>query len=85
MLKRTRFAFIYRTREESPNDPKLSDRRSGRGSCAVGLRGAGAVTAEPVRGMKVEKEGFATDGSKGEKGGLFNHENQGNRIKWRGA
>ena len=37
-------------------DPKLSDRRSGRGTCRWVERrrwsAAGAVTAEPVRGMK---------------------------------
>jgi hypothetical protein len=42
----------YSVRVETPNDPKLSDRRSGRGPCTVGAtRGpeAGAVTVEPVR------------------------------------
>jgi len=38
---------------EAPNDPKLSDRRSGRGTCRRverwGWSAAGAVTAEPVR------------------------------------
>ena len=36
----------------TPNEPKLSDRRSGRGTCMVGGKAvveAGAVTAEPVR------------------------------------
>ena len=37
----------------SPNDPKLSDRRSGRGTCRWverwGWSAAGAVTSEPVR------------------------------------
>ena len=52
-------AVLMRSREshvkdsgESPNDPKLSDRRSGRGTCMVGGKvvvEAGAVTAEPVR------------------------------------
>ena len=39
-------------RAKSPNDPKLSDRRSGRGTCMAGGKAAveaGAVTAEPVR------------------------------------
>src|SRR3954469_19753502 len=43
----------HETRNKSPNDPKLSDRRSGRGTCRwVEKRwwsAAGAVTAEPVR------------------------------------
>ena len=44
--------FIHRIRAEAPNDPKLSDRRSGRGTCRWVERwwsAAGAVTAEPVR------------------------------------
>ena len=50
----------------TPNDPKLSDRRSGRGTCRWVARrwwsAAGAVTAEPVRcsawlgvAVKIEK------------------------------
>jgi len=47
-------AWFHGTRAQSPNDPKLSDRRSWRGLCVVGaclLVGmeAQAVTAEPVR------------------------------------
>ena len=45
--------FVHSVREEGPNDPKLSDRRSGRGTCRWVERrwwsAAGAVTAEPVR------------------------------------
>ena len=45
--------FIVDTRAQSPNDLKLSDRRSGRGTCRWAERGrwsaAGAVTAQPVR------------------------------------
>ena len=45
--------FVHGKRVASPNDPKLSDRRSGRGTCRRVERwrwsAAGAVTAEPVR------------------------------------
>jgi hypothetical protein len=45
--------LIETERGHSPNDPKLSDRRSGRGTCRWVERwrwsAAGAVTAEPVR------------------------------------
>ena len=45
---------ISRETQKTPNDPKLSDRRSWRGLCAVGVAllvgmEAQAVTAEPVR------------------------------------
>ena len=36
-------------RVETPNDPKLSDCGARRGGCAVGLRGAAAVTRGAVR------------------------------------
>ena len=36
-------------RVKGPNDPKLSDSGGRRGSCAAGLRGAGAVTPGAVR------------------------------------
>ena len=45
--------IIKRIYSDFPNDPKLSDRRSGRGTCRWVERwrwsAAGAVTAEPVR------------------------------------
>jgi hypothetical protein len=44
--------FIYRRREESPNDRKLSDTPERRGTCMVGGKAvveAGAVTRRRVR------------------------------------
>ena len=40
---------LDRMRVATPNDPKLSDCGGRRGSCAAGLRGAGAVTPGAVR------------------------------------
>ena len=44
--------FVHRTREETPNDPKLSDGGGWRGPCMVGGKAAAearAVTAVAVR------------------------------------
>ncbi len=47
------FAVVLGVRVETPNDPKLSDRRSWRDRCVAGGEGGGqeaaGVTAEPVR------------------------------------
>jgi hypothetical protein len=51
--KEKRYKVFHAMCAKSPNDPKLSDRRSGRGTCRWAERwwwsAAGAVTAEPVR------------------------------------
>ena len=61
-------AFVSTRREETPNDPKLSDRGVRRGTCMAGGKAAveaGAVTHGAVRGMK-DKEGVICE-SAGEK------------------
>jgi hypothetical protein len=57
--------FIYRTREESPNDPKLSDGGAWRGSCAGEAKGTATDVGQRWLGVKTPKPESAATVTRG--------------------